>query len=78
MLNGTFSCHLMILSNDFFKEGTAKYADINSGINATLSRKMKEKMIKQQLKYQQNRVSCLLAPYKHTLNRLFKKLLMSL
>lgn len=27
------------------KEGTAKYAEIESGINATLSRKMKEKMM---------------------------------
>lgn len=33
-------------------EGTAKYADINSGINATLSRKMKEKILQQQLKNQ--------------------------
>lgn len=30
----------------FKKEGTAKYADIDSGINATMSRKMKEKIIK--------------------------------
>ncbi len=35
-----------------FKEGTAKYADINSGINATLSRKMKERLISQQIKNQ--------------------------
>jgi hypothetical protein len=33
-------------------EGTSKYADINSGINATLSRKMKERILQQQLKNQ--------------------------
>ena len=29
------------------KEGTAKFADINCGINATLSKKAKEKLMKQ-------------------------------
>ncbi|CAF0979697.1 unnamed protein product, partial [Brachionus calyciflorus] len=41
-----------ILRDILMKEGTSKYAEINVGINATLGRKMKENLLRQQKKQQ--------------------------